>query len=227
MSDKPLNPQAQQCLQQLLREWFNFERRLNRVPIIRRLENGTFTISDYQDLLLHLRQQVIEGSRWISRCASSFNRDYADVRSIIIGHAKEEHKDYEILEKDYVAAGGDLNTIENGERNPGSEALHAFLMYRASKPNPIDLVGAMWMVEGLGEKMAANWADRVDELTQGNGEYTKFMRYHGLNDEAHMDKFYQVLDRVCRDEKNAKVIVRTARVVGRLYAMQLEEIDES
>src|SRR5690606_20976493 len=106
MQESQLNVHAQQCLQQLLRIWFDFERRLNRVPIIRRLEAGSFTLEDYQSLLLNLRQQVIEGSRWITRCASSFDRNYSDVRSSIIGHAKDEHRDYEMLEADYLEAGG-------------------------------------------------------------------------------------------------------------------------
>src|SRR5690606_15017181 len=112
--------------------------------------------------------------RWITRCASSFDRHYADVRSIVIGHAKEEHKDYEILEQDFVAAGGELRTIQDAPRNIGSEALHGFLMYRATQPNPVDLIGAMWIIEGLGQKMASEWAVRIDDATGGDGSYTRF-----------------------------------------------------
>ena len=220
-----LTEQGQQCLQNLLRIWFDFERRLGRVPIIRRLEQGQFGIEDYQKLIRNLRQQVIEGSRWISRCASSFDRDYANVRSVVIGHAREEHRDYEILEQDYVAAGGELADIQHADRNPGSEALHAFLMYRASQPNPVDLIGAMWIIEGLGQKMASDWAKRVDEVTHGDGSYTRFMSYHGDNDDEHLEKLYQLIDRVCQNEKQLKAISRTATVVARLYVMQLEEID--
>lgn len=224
-NNEVLTEQGQACLQGLLRVWFDFERRLGRVPIIRRLEQGQFTIEDYHKLLKNLRQQVIEGSRWISRCASSFDREFADVRSTVISHAKEEHRDYEILEHDFVAAGGKLSDIQTADRNPGSEALHAFLMYRASQSNPIDLIGAMWVIEGLGQKMASNWGERVDELTHGDGSYTQFMHYHGENDDAHMDKLYQLIDRVCQNDKHLKAILRTATVVARLYIMQLEEID--
>ncbi len=223
--DNVLTEQGQQCLQNLLRIWFDFERRLGKVPIIRRLEQGNFSIEDYQKLIRNLRQQVIEGSRWISRCASSFDRDYADVRSVVIGHARDEHRDYEMLEQDYVAAGGDLADIQKADRNPGSEALHAFLMYRASLPNPIDLIGAMWIIEGLGQKMASDWAKQVDKITDGDGRYTQFMRYHGENDDEHLEKLYQLIDRVCKNEIQLKSITRTATVVARLYAMQLDEID--
>lgn len=208
-----------------MRTWFDFERRLEQVPIVERLNTDRFTIEDYRQLLLNLRQQVIEGSRWISRTASSFDRDYADVRSVIIGHAMDEHRDYEVLEQDYVAAGGKLADIQSRLRNPGSDALHSFLMYRASRPNPVDMLGAMWIIEGLGHKMAQDWAARIENLKDGMKDCTRFLRYHGENDDEHMDKLYGVLDRVCGNEQDADRIVLTAEVVGRLYALQLTEVD--
>jgi 3-oxoacyl-[acyl-carrier-protein] synthase-3 len=220
-----LTATGQAALRGLLRAWFDFERRLSRVPVIQRLETGTFTREDYLRLLLNLRQQVIEGSRWISRCASSFDRDHADVRSVVIGHAHDEHRDYEVLEQDYVAAGGDLALIRSRHRNPGSEALHGYLMYRAGEPNPVGLLGAMWIVEGLGEKMAKDWAARIEALPGLGPQATRFLRYHGANDAGHMGKLYAMLDRLVRSEAQADDVLRTAAVVGRLYALQLEEVD--
>jgi 3-oxoacyl-[acyl-carrier-protein] synthase-3 len=225
--DRPdvLTELGQETLRQLIRVWFDFERRLAKVPIIRRLDLGQFNLEDYQNLLLNMRPQVVEGARWIARCASSFDRDHADVRSVIIGHAQDEHRDYEVLEADYVTSGGDLQTLQRQPRNPGSEALHCFLMYRAGQPNPVDLLGAMWIIEGLGEKMANDWAKRMDERIDGSKAFTRFLRYHGDNDDSHMDKLYGLIDRMCTDQDAADRIVRTAKVVARLYAMQLEEIE--
>jgi hypothetical protein len=225
MSEHVLSPRGQQCLQLLMRSWFEFERQLGRVTLLQRLQRGQFTKADYRLLLLHWRQQVIEGSRWISRCASSFGRDYSDVRSLVIGHAREEHRDYEMLERDFVAAGGELADIQQARRNIGTEALHGFLMYRASQPNPVDLIGAMWIIEGLGQKMANDWAQQIDHATQGDGSYTRFMRYHGDNDDSHLTKLYQLIDRVCHSDYAVEDIIRTAKVVARLYCLQLEEIE--
>lgn len=216
---------GQATLRRLMREWFDFERRLATVPIIRRLDLGTFSREDYQQWLLNLRPQVVEGSRWISRCASSFDRDHADIRSVILRHAYDEHRDYEVLEADYVATGGSLDTIRAQPKNAGSEALHAFLMYKATEPNPVGLLGAMWIIEGLGEKMASNWAGRIEDLTGFDVGCTRFVRYHADNDDSHMDKLYGLIDRICTSPRAADEVVRTATVVGRLYAMQLEEID--
>lgn len=219
-----MNPHAQVCLQHLLRVWLGFERDLSTVPILRRLDLGTYTVDDHLLLLRNLRQQVIEGSRWITRTASSFDRNHAEIRSTVISHAVDEHRDYEILEKDYVASGGQLEDILGLERNVGSEALHGFLMYRASRTNPVDLLGAMWIIEGLGEKMARSWAERIHELTGLGEDSTRFMTYHGHNDGDHMQRFYKTLDDVCIDDEITRSIVKTAQVVARLYRLQLEEL---
>jgi 3-oxoacyl-[acyl-carrier-protein] synthase-3 len=101
------------------------------------------------------------------------------------------------------------------------------MMYRASQPNPIDLIGAMWIIEGLGQKMASGWAELVEKQVSTTTSCTKFMRYHGDNDEEHLNKLYQLLDRVCAHERDIDNIVRTASVVARLYLLQLEEIDHA
>ena len=216
---------GQQTLRDLMRAWFSFERRLSKVPLIRRLDVGTFTTEDYQALLRNLRPQVVEGSRWISRCASSFDREHSALRSVILGHARDEHRDFEVLERDYVAAGGALEDIQNAPRNLGTEAFHAFMMHTASQPNPVGLLGAMWIIEGLGEKMAANWAERISELTGLDERATAFLRYHGHNDDDHMDKLYGMLDKMATTPERAERIAKTARIVGRLYVLQLEELD--
>ena len=109
--DIVMNLHAKVCLQQLIRVWLGFERDLSTIPLLRRLDLGTYTVDDHLCLLRNLRQQVIEGSRWITRTASSFDRNYAEIRSTIISHAVDEHRDYELLEKDFVATGGKLEDI--------------------------------------------------------------------------------------------------------------------
>ncbi len=216
---------GQETLRRLMRVWFEFERRIIKVPLIRRLELGTFTREDYQTLLHNLRPQVIEGSRWIARAASSFDREHADVRSVVLGHAQDEHRDYEVLESDYVAIDGDSNELRQQPRNLGTEALHAYMMYSASRTNPVGLLGAMWIIEGLGEKMAGSWAQRIEQLTECGPGATRFLRYHADNDDSHMDKLYGLLDRICTTQQRADAIVKTAKVVARLYVLQLEEAD--
>jgi 3-oxoacyl-[acyl-carrier-protein] synthase-3 len=118
-----------------------------------------------------------------------------------------------------------LETILNRGKNVGSEAFHAFMMQRASQPNPVDMLGAMWIIEGLGERMATGWATRMEELCEREG-ITRFMTYHGANDDDHMQRFYAMLDEVCTGSEVVERIEMTAKVVARLYRLQLEEMDD-
>jgi 3-oxoacyl-[acyl-carrier-protein] synthase-3 len=205
--------------------WADFERMLRAVPIVQRIEGGSATIDDYKRLLVNLRQQVVEGARWIARAASSFSVEYFPIRSAVITHAGDEHKDYQMIERDYVALGGTLQEITSQPKNIGSEAFSAFMFHHADQPDPLDLVGAMFVIEGLGKKKAAHWAELLRENLMLTAEQTTFLTYHGKNDENHFAKLQQIIDAGFIDRKMAERIVKTAKTVARLYALQLEEID--
>ncbi|WP_202903211.1 beta-ketoacyl-ACP synthase III [Paenibacillus gorillae] len=114
--DSTNNVQAH-LVRQLVHVWIDFEQKLARVPIIYKLYHGKFTITDYKSLMENIRQQVIDGSQWIARAASYIPIEHIDLRSTFIAHARDEHRDFEILERNYVAVGGELAAIQSGEKN--------------------------------------------------------------------------------------------------------------
>lgn len=217
------NPATQWTMLELMRVWEDFERQVRRTPIVRRIEAGTTTIEDYRRLLVHLRQQVIEGGRWISRAASNFSLELFEFRSAAIKHAADEHRDYQMLERDFVAAGGSLEQIRGTRKNAGSEALSAFIFQQASQPDPVDLLGAMFLIEGLGNRLALGWARRLQEQLSLRDDQVSFLRYHGAADEEHIGELNHLLTLINREQ--GERVVRTGEVVARLYALQLEEVD--
>jgi 3-oxoacyl-[acyl-carrier-protein] synthase-3 len=211
---------------QLAAVWDEFETRLARVPLVRRIETGTATIEDYRRLLRQLRQQVVEGGRWIARAASNFSVELFDLRSAAIHHAAEEHRDFRMLERDYCAVGGELVDIQSGSKNAGSEALSGYLFNQASQPDPIDLLGAMFIIEGLGTAKVSGWAERLRNSLGLAPDQITFLSYHGEADDEHFGILREILRSDVVDRAAAERIVRTATVVARLYAMQLEAADE-
>lgn len=205
--------------------WIEFEERLAAVPVLRRLEEGTVTLRDYERLLFNLRQQVVDGSPWISRAASSFDIAHFDLRSAAIRHAEEEHRDYLMIERDYVAIGGSLDELRAGRKNLGSEALSGYMFSYADRPNPVGLLGAMFIIEGLGARRAAGWAARFADVLGLADNQVRFMRYHQDADTEHTGNLEAILTSGIIDHAAADEIVRCAQVVARLYALQLEELD--
>ena len=118
-----------------------FEGRLEQTPLIRKLTRGRFELADYQSFLVQLRQQVKDGALWMSRAASNVGEAHLELRSTLMKHAVTEHRDFRLLDADFVASGGDITVIQNGEKNVGSEALSAWMFHEAGKPNPFGLLG--------------------------------------------------------------------------------------
>src|SRR5450755_122224 len=210
---------------QLAQVWADLQQALGRVPAVRRIEDGAATLDDYRRLLLNLRQQVIDGGRWISLAAASFSADLFWLRSAAIQHAAAEHRDYQLLERDYAAVGGDPRAMATTPANIGSAALSAFVFHQAGQPDPVDLLGAMFVIEGLGVRKAAGWADRLQESLGLRNDQLSFLRYHAAGDDEHFQTLRAALRSGLFDESAVTRIVKTARVVARLYALQLEELD--
>lgn len=215
------SPQAY-LLRELALVWLEFERKLRSVPILRKLNSGEFTIEDYKALLRNLRPQVVEGARWIAR-AASYMSDFR-LRSTFIGHAQDEHRDFQMLERNYVSVGGELAEIVESEKNIGSEALSAFIFHQASQENPVDLIGSIFIIEGLGNQLAGKWAKQIQETLGLRGDQVSFLAYHGVNDESHLGKLEELINAEWMTDAIARRIVKTAQVTARLYLLQLEEI---
>jgi 3-oxoacyl-[acyl-carrier-protein] synthase-3 len=218
------DPLAQALVRGLGSVWYDFEDRLQGIPIVKKLYEGRFTAADYRALLFNLRQQVIDGSRWIARAASSITPEYFPIRSAFIAHTSDEHRDFEMLERNYLAVGGNLEEIRSGKKNIGSEALSAYILQRASQENPFELIGTMFIVEGLGQRIARQWGEKIREQLGLKSDHVSFFLYHSESDVKHFQRLDLAIRAGILTEKLVADIVRCAKVTARLYALQLEEI---
>jgi 3-oxoacyl-[acyl-carrier-protein] synthase-3 len=218
-------PLVRRAFTELAQVWAELQRALAAVPVVRRIEDGTATVEDYRRLLRNLRQQVVDGARWIALAASNFSAELFWLRSAAIQHAADEHRDFQLLDADYVAAGGELAEITAATANVGSAALSAYVFRRAGLPDPVDLLGAMFVIEGLGARKAAGWADRLEQSIGLGQDQLSFLRYHSTGDDEHFAILSAALRYGLLDDQAVDAVVRTARVVARLYALQLAELD--
>jgi 3-oxoacyl-[acyl-carrier-protein] synthase-3 len=225
MLDHVAADKSQAVMRGLLTLWGEFSASLDQVPIIDKLNRGKFRLSDYLELLRNHRQQVVEGARWIARASSSIDERWFELRSRFMQHAITEHRDFKMIEQDYVSVGGKLEEIVSAPKNIGTEALHAFIFHRASQPNPFDLLGAMFIIEGLGQKKASEWGAQIRDQLGLKSEQVSFLLYHGENDEAHMQEFEDTLTSgILAIPDLDRAILKSAKVVARLYRLQLEEL---
>jgi 3-oxoacyl-[acyl-carrier-protein] synthase-3 len=220
----PTTETSEFLVRQLTQIWIDFESKLLQVPIVKKIHQGTLSIENYKLLLYDLRQQVIDGSQWISRAASNIDIDLFELRSAFIKHAATEHKDFQILEKNFAALGEDINSIRSGSKNIGSVALSSFMFQRASSPNPVDLLGAMFIIEGIGKRLAGYWGELMKEQLNLKEDQVSFFTYHGKADEDHFHRLEDALNHPNMNKEIAGKIAQTAKITARLYTMQLQEL---
>jgi 3-oxoacyl-[acyl-carrier-protein] synthase-3 len=211
-------------VRQLTQIWVEFETQLYTVPIVQKIHDGKLSMADYKLLLHDLRQQVIDGSQWISRAASNININLFELRSAFIKHTAAEHKDYQMLERNFENLGEDPEKIRTGKKNIGSVALSSFMFQQASKPDPVDLLGAMFIIEGIGKRLAADWGLLMKAQLNLNDNQVSFFTYHGVADEKHFENLEQALNHPMLDMAVAERIAATAKTTARLYRLQLDEL---
>ncbi|MBU2020043.1 MAG: 3-oxoacyl-ACP synthase, partial [Bacteroidetes bacterium] len=218
------NETSEWLIRNLAQVWIDFEADLLKVPIVTKIHAGNLSLADYKLLLFDLRQQVIDGSQWISRAASNIDIELFELRSAFIKHTAAEHKDYQMLEKNYEALGKDIEIIRLGEKNIGTVALTSFMFQQASKLNPIDLLGSMFIIEGIGKRLAAYWGEMIKDQLELSDNQVSFFTYHGVADENHFHNLEKALNHPKMNLEIAKKIVKTAKTTAKLYTMQLEEL---
>ena len=212
-------------LRKLAVVWTEFEGRLEATPLIRKLTRGRFELADYHAFLVNLRQQVKDGSLWMSRAASSIGEEHLELRSTLMKHAVDRAPRFP------HAGGGLRGERRRARRHP--ECARRTSARRRSRPGcftrrrgPIRSACSARCSSSRAwarsrRRNGAAWRSSRLGLPE---DAFKFLLYHGENDAEHMQEFEEMLRLVLPDEAVAARIVTCAKVTARLYALQIEEI---
>ena len=217
-------------LTELASIWHDYRSQVWRTPLLHRIRSGALHTPDYVRWMSHWVPQVREGSLWMREGAASLTGDYADLHALMNVHAGEEQNDFRILHQDYLNAGGTVRDIAALRRNPGGEALNAYLHGLAATANPVGLLGAIYIIEGTGQRIVPSLLPMLRASTGLGPECFRFLEYHGANDENHLARWLLAVQMVMALDGSgtaARAIAATARRTAQLYLMQFEHVLES
>ncbi|MGY0503802.1 3-oxoacyl-[acyl-carrier-protein] synthase III C-terminal domain-containing protein [Luteimonas sp. e5] len=222
------DPVLRDLLARLAGIWHDYRSRVWRTPTVRRLREGAWTRADYLGWMRDWIPQVREGSYWMREGAASVSAPFEPLAALIRTHAGEEQDDYEILFDDYRKAGGSVADIDQLRRNPGGEALNSYLHALAATPNPIGLLGAIYIIEGTGQRIIPALLPLMrSSLRDVPRDAFRFLDYHGENDQNHLLRWLRGVEIVLQhdaDGRHAEAIVDTARRTAELYLMQFQHL---
>ncbi|QNK66888.1 3-oxoacyl-[acyl-carrier-protein] synthase III C-terminal domain-containing protein [Variovorax sp. PAMC26660] len=216
-------------LTELAAIWHDYRSRVWRTPLIRQIRERRFALPDYLNWMEQWVPQVREGSLWMREGAASLSEPYQMLASLIDVHAGEEQNDFNILFDDYKKAGGTVQQIGELRRNPGGEALNAYLHGLAATRDPIGLLGAIYIIEGTGQRIVPALLPLIKAGLKLPPDAFRFLEYHGHNDENHLSRWLVAVEMVMAVEGQARAarqIIDTARHTAALYLMQFQHITE-
>ena len=219
--------QLRHVLGELATIWHDYRSRVWRTPVIRKLRERRFTTADYLHWMQQWVPQVREGSKWMREGATSVQAPYQALSALIETHAGEEQGDFMILFNDYRKAGGTVEDIDLLRRNPGGEALNSYLHALAATPNPLGLLGAIYVIEGTGQRIIPALLPLMKASLDLPAEAFRFLEYHGANDEHHLLRWLRAVEIVLEhdlDGRGIESIIATARRTAELYLMQFEHV---
>jgi len=217
------DPAVAALLRDLAAVWHEYRSQAWRTPLVRSIVERRFGREQYLRWMACWIPQVREGAFWMRAAVANLGPRFAGLGALIAHHAGEEQYDFRILFEDYRRAGGEAETIDALDRNPGGEALNAYLHARAAQPDAIGLLGAIYVIEGTGNRIVPALLPLIRaQLPLPAGTF-RFLHYHGENDVNHLRRWLDAVAMTLKIDSAAGAdIVATARHTARLYLMQME-----
>jgi len=219
-------PEVARLLRELAVIWHEYRSRVWQATLVRKILDGSVGKRDYVAWMEQWVPQVRQGSLWMRKAADNLTPRYAVLHETVHHHADDEQYDYNVLFEDYRNAGGKVASLDDLRRNPGGEALNAYLHARAAQPDALGLLGAMYIIEGTGQRIVPALLPLLRKRLGFLGRSFSFLAYHGENDVAHLGRWLAAVEtalaiggRAIADE-----IIEDARHTAALYARQLEMI---
>lgn len=219
-------PEVARLLRELALVWHDYRSRVWRTALVRKILDGSIAKADYVQWMEQWVPQVRQGSLWMRKAADHLTPKYAVLHGTVHHHADDEQYDYNVLFEDYRNAGGGVASLDELQRNPGGEALNAYLHARAAQPDALGLLGAMYIIEGTGQRIVPALLPLLRQRLGWLGRSFNFLAYHGENDVAHLERWLRALDVALEigGRPVAEEILEDARHVAVLYARQMEMI---
>ena len=105
-------------------------------------------------------------------------------------HAGEEQDDFMILFNDYRKAGGAVARHRRAARaTPAAKRSMPTCMAWPRRANPIGLLGAIYIIEGTGQRIVPALLPLIKAGLKLPPEAFRFLEYHGHNDENHLHRW--------------------------------------
>jgi Iron-containing redox enzyme len=189
---------------------------LRSTTVLRKLDEGRLTLSEYHETLKKLFFQVLHSSSSFSLAASHCKTSEFEAKSYLMRHAEEEKDHWKWILSDLANTG---YAWENPHSTPpeSSTAGYVGFNYFIAQTDPIGRLAIAATLESFGAKFGAWSARKLCSNLGLSKNQVVFFGGHGDTDVGHTAEILDVLSRTEISEKRQQELVSISKNASALY----------
>ncbi|MDH5427033.1 MAG: iron-containing redox enzyme family protein [Nitrospirota bacterium] len=154
----------------------------------------------------------------------SQNQEY--LREALVEYVKEEVGHQERILIDIAQAGGNAETVRDGQPNFATEVMVAYAFDFVCRRNPVGFFGMVFVLEGTSTALATRAADTIRQSLHLSKDCFSYLYSHGTLDIEHMKFFEQLVNKI-PDKPDQDAIIHMAKCMFTLYGNVFRSIPHS
>jgi len=193
----------------------------SELMLLKRLDAGTFSLSDYQRILLRLFHQVCESANTFSLAATFVEPARFEVKSYLMRHAEEEKLHWQWILSDLRNTG--YSGVDPLISLPYPEvAAYIGYNYYVALKCPIGRLAIAAMLESIGANFGARYSAKLITVLGLNKDQVVFFQGHGDTDVGHTREIVDVLQNAQLSSEEWNTMAGIAETAGALYRLMYE-----
>lgn len=190
--------------------------------IFKKIDAGTFSITDYQNLLLMIFHQTYEGPSVFALAAGFCDSKNQAAREYLMHHADEEKSHWQWVINDLKAVGYTGPDPRTLYPKTATQAYIAFNVYTAVK-FPLGRLAIAAVLESLGATYSKKYITTICQSLKLKPEQAQFFYGHGDTDVGHTQDIYHVLAGCTLSPADWHRMAHCATTAGALYRNMYDE----
>ncbi len=185
-------------------------------PIISKLEDGTFSLSDYHNLLKNLFHQVYYSSSSFGLAGTMVDSRYFEIRDYLMEHAEEEKEHWTWIINDLYSSGYKGRDPRETFPSKPTQAYISFAMFIAHK-HPVSRLAMGFVLEDLSGNFGVKYGSEAAKILGLTRDQVSFTVQHGELDQGHSQDIIDVLSRANLTEFEWAHCCHTAKMTINMY----------
>jgi hypothetical protein len=190
--------------------------------ICKKIENGTFNLTDYHNILLMIFHQTFEGPSTFALAGAHCPPKEHEVRDYLLQHAEEEKSHWQWVISDLKNTGYTGLDPRTLFAQPSCQAYIAFNVYTAIR-SPISRLAIAAVLESIGANYGKIYAEKIMQILKLKDDQIYFFLGHGDTDIGHTEQIFEIIGNTSMSTDDWKWMCNVARIAGLLYTAMYNE----